>query len=88
MKMKIEVFTRRGCPNCPAVLAYCEKRFGEIEWVNCDSEGGMELARARGVQSVPTAVFFDSDGAELARCRSVAEIKKAEESRVLGAGEE
>ena len=80
--MSIEIFTRRGCPACPAVLAYCEKRFGEFAWINCDSADGLELARYRGVASTPTAIFFDGKGAEIGRFHSVDEIRKAEPALV------
>ena len=79
--MSIEIFTRRGCPACPAVLAYCEKRFGEFAWINCDSADGLELARARGVVSTPPAIFYDSDGNERARYHSVSELKAAMEAQ-------
>ena len=74
--MRYELFTRNTCPNCPAVKDYCAAHF-EGETIDCDTEAGLELARARGVSSTPTAIFYDDAGAETGRFHSVNEIKAA-----------
>ena len=76
--MKYELFTRRHCPNCPPVKEYCAARF-EGEAIDCDTEAGLDFARARGVQSTPTAIFYDSGGQERARYHSISELKAAME---------
>ena len=72
--MRYELFTRRRCPNCPPVREYCAAYF-EGEMIDCDTEAGLDFARARGVASTPTAIFYDDEGAEIARAHNVQEIK-------------
>lgn len=74
--MRYELFARRQCPNCPPVKEYCAARF-EGEVIDCDTEAGLDFARARGVSATPTAIFYDGDGAEVARAHSVKEIRVA-----------
>ena len=76
--MTVDVFTRAGCPNCPAVAEHCAARF-ECRFVDCDSEEGLELAREKGVTHTPTAIFYDESGAELARADTLVAIKQLEE---------
>ena len=74
--MRYELFARRQCPSCPAVKEYCAAHFGG-EVVDCDTAAGLDFARARGVQSTPTAIFYDGGGAEIGRFHSVPEIRAA-----------
>lgn len=74
--MKYELFARKHCPNCPPVKEYCETHF-EGEAIDCDTEAGLDFARARGVSSTPTVIFYDDAGAEIARAHSVQEIRAA-----------
>ena len=74
--MRYELFARGHCPNCPPVKEYCETRF-EGEAIDCDTEAGLDFARARGVASTPTVIFYDEAGAETGRFHSVREIKSA-----------
>jgi hypothetical protein len=43
--------------------------------ITVDGEEGMEEARARGVMAAPTVIVFDSQGGELARACSRAELE-------------
>ena len=70
--MRCELFTRRHCPNCPPLKEFCEKNL-ECETIDCDTDAGLALARDRGVQSTPTAIFYDSAGEETARARTASE---------------
>ena len=74
--MRYELFARRHCPNCPPVKEYCKAHF-EGEAIDCDTEAGLDFARARGVSSTPTAIFYDDAGAEAGRFHSVREIRAA-----------
>ena len=74
--MKYELFARKHCPSCPPMKEYCKAHF-EGEAIDCDTEAGLDFARARGVSSTPTAIFYDDEGAEIARAHSVQEIRVA-----------
>ena len=74
--MRYELFTRKKCPGCPPVKDYCAARF-EGEVIDCDTKVGLDFARARGVSSTPTAIFYDDAGAEIARAHGVKEIRVA-----------
>ena len=82
--MTVDVFAREGCPECPAVVGYCMSRF-EGMIVNCDSEGGLALAREKGVSHTPTAIFYDDEGREAARAHSLLEIRELEKRGLLQA---
>ena len=77
--MRYELFTRGDCPNCQPAKEYCEARF-EGEAIDCGTDAGLDFARARGVASTPTAIFYDSGGRERARFHSVSELKSAMET--------
>lgn len=69
------LFTRRSCPNCPAVRDYLEGTGLLGREADVDSPQGLELARAYGVLSCPTAVLRDLEDREVYRAYSVTELR-------------
>ena len=80
--MTVDVFTRAGCPECPAVAEHCAARF-ECRIVACETEEGLSLAREKGVTHTPTAIFYDDEGREAARAHSLPEIRELEKRGLL-----
>ncbi len=62
-KIKLEVFTSRSCPYCPAALEIVKEIEGEvgdlIEWQEIDTSDdlGRTKAIAHGIRSVPAIVI-------------------------------
>ena len=75
-RVRYVLFTQKGCPNCPPAKEFCEARF-EGETVDCGTEVGLDLARAYGVSSTPTAIFFDESGNEAGRASGFDGIRLA-----------
>lgn len=76
--MTYRIFTRKGCPNCPVVKERMLERFGEGEMIDCDTEEGLEVARADKVSSTPTVIFYDDKGEELGRAHTLSDIPPKE----------
>jgi ribonucleoside-triphosphate reductase len=72
------LFTKNACPNCPPVRSYLQTLPLSGREITVDGEEGMEEARARGVMAAPTVIVFDSQGDELARACSRAELEALE----------
>ena len=73
--MRCDIFILRGCPDCRAVLRFCKERIYAARAINCGTDGGEETASERGVSDYPTAIFYDACGEEVARGRTVDEIR-------------
>ncbi len=69
------LFTRRSCPNCPAVRDYLEGTGLLGRDTDVDTPEGLELAREYGVLSCPTAVLRDLEDREVYRAYSVTELR-------------
>ncbi len=69
-----ELFTRPGCPHCPPVQDFITNSELEGKSINVDTDEGMNLAAERGVFSTPTVIFYNSNGASLARAHTVDEL--------------
>ena len=78
-------FTKKTCPNCPAVKEYVEKLEIKHTGYVVDTAEGLEKAREYNVFAVPTVIFFDAAGKELYRAYSVKEIKAKLEAPVAQA---
>lgn len=78
-------FTKKTCPNCPAVKEYVEKLDIKHTGYVVDTAEGLEKAREYNVFAVPTVIFFDAEGKELYRAYNVKEIKTKLESPVAQA---
>ncbi len=78
--MKYKLFTTKMCPKCPAMKEYMssqDKIQGEL--VDASSPEGLDEARKFQVSAVPTVVFVDDDGAEIAdikRCQSKEDVEE------------
>jgi len=70
-----EIFVRASCPNCPSVKDFCASLDMESWLIDVDTAEGLKWATKRGIFSVPTVVFVDSDGKDVSRAHSVKEIK-------------
>ncbi len=68
-------FTKKTCPNCPAVKEFVETLDIEHTGYVVDTAEGLEKAREYNVFAVPTVIFFSADGKELYRAYNVKEIK-------------
>lgn len=69
------LFTRRSCPNCPAVREYLEGTGLLGREADVDTPQGLDLARTYGVLSCPTAVLRDLEDREVYRAYSVTELR-------------
>ena len=78
-------FTKKTCPNCPAVKEYVEKLDIKHTGYVVDTAEGLEKAREYNVFAVPTVIFFGADGKELYRAYNVKEIKAKLEAPVAQA---
>ena len=72
---RLELFTRKTCPNCPPVKEYVEGHFEDVSIIDVDSEEGFNRAQECGVLSTPTVIFYDETCAEIARAHSLGEVK-------------
>lgn len=69
-----EFFSRKTCPNCPAVKEFLSNSNFSGSEINVDTFEGLERAKALQILSAPTVVFFNEDGKEIARAQSVKEL--------------
>lgn len=72
---RILCFVRKTCPNCPPVKAALEKSNLPVEYIDADTNEGLQSAVAYGVMKAPTVLFLDADGRELLRTSSAAELE-------------
>lgn len=68
-------FTKKTCPNCPAVKDYVETLDLEHTGYVVDNAEGLAKAREYNVFAVPTVIFFDESGKELFRAYNAKDIK-------------
>lgn len=68
-------FYRKTCPNCPSVKNYIENIQLPGQFIDVDSEEGLEAAKINEIFSVPTVVFSNNKGKEVFRGRNVQEVK-------------
>ncbi|MBP7096222.1 MAG: hypothetical protein KBC36_09055 [Spirochaetia bacterium] len=69
------VYVRASCPGCPPVKAFLAASGLPGRMVDVDADEGLREALAAGVMSTPTAILADGEGRELARARSVQELR-------------
>lgn len=71
---KVLLFVRAACPACPSAKEAASKLGLPVEYVDADMEAGLAMAEVHQVMSTPTAIFFSSEGKELARARDAHSI--------------
>ncbi|MGP1576237.1 MAG: anaerobic ribonucleoside-triphosphate reductase [Treponema sp.] len=71
----IEVYMRKGCPNCPPVCNYCHTLDTEITFIDTGTEQGAEYAAAHTIRSCPTVIAYTAQGKEVARAYTLAEVR-------------
>lgn len=71
----LEMYTRKTCPNCPPISAYCSNLDMPVHAIDVDSAEGFARAKENDVRSAPTVLLFDNAGNEIARAHSVAELE-------------
>lgn len=71
----LEVYTRRTCPNCPPVKAYCEQLGLPAVYIDTDTQDGIQTAAKHNVRACPTVIIYGEDKQELSRAYSVADLK-------------
>ena len=69
-----EMFTRKTCPNCPAVKEYMQNTSLQGINIDVDTEEGFNQAAHKGVFASPTVIFYDSDKQEIYRAHTVEEL--------------
>lgn len=74
--MVLYYFYRKTCPNCPPVAACLEESSAAVTKVDVDTESGRALAEKYCVYSTPTVIAAGSDGAELFRGTTKAEVQR------------
>ena len=75
--VRYELFTRPGCPNCPAMKkAVTDVPFDGSE-VYVDTEEGLARAAELQIYATPTVVFFDDNDRPVGRCTDPAELPVA-----------
>ena len=66
--MKLKIFTKLDCPNCPAakeVGKQLESKGANIEWFDLDNEDGLSEAVYFDVLSTPSLIITDEDDEEV-----------------------
>ncbi|MGP1593645.1 MAG: anaerobic ribonucleoside-triphosphate reductase [Treponema sp.] len=71
----IEIYMRKGCPNCPPVCNYCRILDTDIHFIDTDTEHGAESAIAHTVYSCPAVIAYTAQGEEIARAYTLAEVQ-------------
>ena len=83
MIKKYMLFFTPMCPKCPKIKEFMEDKKVEKEWVDAATKEGLEKAKELNVSSVPTMVFFDKNGKEVARAMTIEEVKRVIENKSL-----
>ncbi|MCL2293582.1 MAG: thiol reductase thioredoxin [Spirochaetes bacterium] len=68
-------FYKKACPNCPAVKKCLDKLEIRGETIDVDTPEGISIAAAKGVLSVPTVIFSNTQGKEVYRTRNANDLK-------------
>ncbi|TFG82401.1 MAG: hypothetical protein E4H20_07750 [Spirochaetales bacterium] len=68
------LFTRRSCPNCPPLREFMSSCALSGQLVDVDADEGPDLAAAYEVLATPTVILLGSDGEELARGYTKAQL--------------
>jgi ribonucleoside-triphosphate reductase len=69
-------FYRKNCPNCPPVKNFLHEIQLHGEHVDVDSPQGRKQAEENTVLGVPTVIFFDPDGQEIARANNITGLEE------------
>ena len=70
--MKLKVFTKSDCPNCPAakeIAKKIEKQGANVEWFDLDNEEGLSEAVFFDVLSTPSLIITDETEEEITAWR-------------------
>jgi len=78
MIKKFKLFTTLACPTCMEIKSFLDASKISIqrEDISAVTDEGLRQASIFAVSSVPTLIFLDEKNKEIARARSVDEIKK------------
>ena len=66
--MKLKIFTKTDCPNCPVakeVGKQLESKGANIEWFDLDNEDGLSESVYFDVLSTPSLIVTDEDDNEV-----------------------
>jgi glutaredoxin len=81
--MKVKVFWKRDCPNCPKAKELGKKLEADgasVEYYDVETSGGLAEAALLGVMTTPSVAVTRGDGAEVRVWRgeapSLDEVKK------------
>ncbi|MCL2094457.1 MAG: hypothetical protein FWH12_09745 [Treponema sp.] len=72
--VRLLLFTRSACPQCPPAKAAAEGLGIPVDLVNTDTAEGMVRAAKYKVMATPTAILLSSEGKELSRAWNAASI--------------
>jgi ribonucleoside-triphosphate reductase len=65
-----EFYSRKTCPNCPAVRDYLASCSIKGKTIDVDTDEGFAAAQNKGVCAAPTVILYGADGREAARACS------------------
>lgn len=69
-------FTKKTCPNCPAVKDFIASTGMDGIFCSVDDKEGLDKARGSNIFAVPTVIFYNADGKELSRAYNIKDIKE------------
>lgn len=73
--VSIELFTKKTCPNCPAVIDFCKNLNVQLTTCSVETPENEQRAKEKAVRSAPTVICYDSDGKEVVRAYSVEDLQ-------------
>ena len=74
LPVSYEFFARTTCPNCPPVKEYLANCSLTGNYINVDTEDGLNQAAIKGVFAAPTVIIYDSTGTEISRAHNTKEL--------------
>lgn len=77
-------FFREQCPNCPPVKDFLHELSFDGNWINVDSQEGLDQAVKMNVYTAPTVIFFDSEGHEIFRADNILSLREYADSALCG----
>ncbi|MDA3851880.1 MAG: glutaredoxin domain-containing protein [Spirochaetaceae bacterium] len=69
-------YFRQECPNCPPMKAFVQTMEVSGEYVDVDTEEGLQMAVEDNVYTAPTVILFDSENKETFRTDNVVGLEE------------
>jgi ribonucleoside-triphosphate reductase len=71
---RYEVYSRKTCPNCPAVRDFLDSCALSGTLIDVDTPDGIRKAATNGVFAAPTVIMYDDEGNEVVRAHNKTEL--------------